>query len=78
MIQLVHQRCERGLDVPEIDQPPRGIVDIAFAGHLDPKTVPVQPSALVPGRHVGQPMGSLEREFADHANPSPRRQRPLF
>ena len=65
MIELVAQRREVRIDFGEIHNPALFRVNGAAHVHLDPETVAVQPSALVPGRHIRQPMGRLEGEFPE-------------
>lgn len=62
MIKLLVQRLERPADVGEIDDPAFARPNRAAHVHLNVKRVTVQPVTLVFGRHVRQPMGSLEGE----------------
>ena len=72
MVELLVQRRERSLDVGKVDHParlrPRLALDVN--GHV--KRVTVEPSALVIGRDVRQPVRGLERELLedrDHGMP---------
>src|SRR5690606_20965889 len=89
VVEPFEQRPERRLDVAEVHYP--AAVGARFAGHvhLDHERMPVQPRALVPRRHVRQPVRSLEGEgledvhgtpgaggaVAGNGRPGPRRER---
>jgi hypothetical protein len=62
MIQTFEYRIERPLDVREIHQPARVLVNLALTDHFDPETMPVQPGTLVPFRGILKPMSRLERK----------------
>ena len=68
MIQLFQERLERLLYFRKIDQPARIRIGLAFTHNFDPKTMAVQPAALMPLRSIGQAVGRLKRKRPDQPN----------
>ena len=60
MIQLVKKRRKCTFDISEINDPSAFAPYRAGHMNLDAEGMPVQPSALVPLRNVGQPVGGFE------------------
>lgn len=66
MVELVVERLKRAPDVGEIHDPP--LARLQRAGHVnfDTKRVAVKAVALVPGRHMRQPMSSFNSEYLEY------------
>ena len=62
MVQPLHDRLGRLLDVAVVDEVTLGRIDLAFDDDIKPKRVPVQPPAFMVGRERRQVVCRLEVE----------------
>ena len=69
MIQLLMKRLECRFYFPKVDEPPGPLVAFALADQLNPKTVAMKSTALVPRRRLWQTMRRLETKglYKPHA-----------
>src|SRR5690349_13482023 len=64
MIELIVDRLKSHAHVREIHDPAAVLVHCSAQVQLDPERMPVQPSALVSRRYVGQPVCGLDGEYS--------------
>ena len=62
MVELVVDRCERGLDVGEVHHPAGVGTRLATDVDFHPERVAVQARTFVPGRNIRQPMRRFDVE----------------
>src|SRR6185437_9917329 len=66
MVDLVMDPLERTLDLGKVHHPSEALIQGAGNMNLDVEAVPVKASALVPFRHIRQPMRRFDREFLEY------------
>ena len=72
MVELLEDRLERRLDLGEIHHPTAMRAHLATDVQLDRERMSVQARALVPRRHVRQPMRGFDAEDLEDVHVTPR------
>ena len=65
VVELVVERFEQGMQLAEVDEPPRIGIDGTFDGELDAKTVTVKAKTFVRLGQFGQPVSRFESKLVD-------------
>ena len=63
MVELVFQRLKGALDIGKVAEPTHVLVDSSPKTDLDAERVAVQATALMPRRHIREPVSCLELKF---------------